>query len=257
MLRKNYKILYQKIEDVKKVKKELRKQNELLAKANKELEQFSFLVSHDLQEPLRSISVFLSNLKKKYSNSLDEKAHQYIDFSINGAIRLKEIINVFFEMSSIDQINPKNYIEIDLSQMIEEIKLLNNEKINAQTSEIHVTQNATFYSHYILLSQCLSNLIDNAIKYKKPKEKAIIDLVLDKVEDHYLLKVSDNGIGIDAAYYEKIFQPFQRISTKKHQGYGVGLTIVKKIIDKLNGKIYLKSTVNEGTTFFIELNNTK
>ena len=224
-----------------------------LERSNEELEQFAFVTSHDLQEPLRMISSFLTQLEKKYGDQLDEKAQQYIDFAIDGAKRMKQIILDLLDYSRAGQ--PTESMEqVDLGEILSEFKLLRRKIISEKSVTISASDLPTIHSYKAAITQVLHSLLDNAIKYSKEGIAPHIEINATETKDEWTFSVKDNGIGIDSEFYDKIFIIFQRLHNKnEYGGTGIGLSIAKKHVEFLGGKIWLESTAGDGSIFYFTI----
>ncbi len=224
-----------------------------LATSNAELEQFAYIASHDLQEPLRMVTSFLTQLNKKYKDQLDPKAQQYIYYATDGAVRMRQILLDLLEYSRVGRMNYQ-LEEIDLNIMLEEIIKLHKDLIFEANGKILYKDLPKIYAASSPLQRVLSNLITNALKYQNTESKAEIKIeVFDKV-DFWQIDVIDNGIGIEEQFFEKIFVVFQRLHSKdKYYGTGIGLAICRKIIENHGGKIWVSSKINKGSTFHITI----
>ncbi|KKM87232.1 hypothetical protein LCGC14_1271050, partial [marine sediment metagenome] len=234
--------------------KELLKQyTRELERSNEELEQFAFIASHDLQEPLRMISSFMDQLKRKYGNELDEKAHQYIHFATDGAKRMKEIILDLLEYSRANK--PTEGIEeVDLNEVFTEYKLLRNKIISEKSAKITSSPLPILYTYKAVVVQILHCLLDNAIKYSQADTPPIVEIKAVENEKEWEFSIKDNGIGIDPKFYDKIFVIFQRLHNRdKYEGTGIGLSIAKRHVELLNGQIWLDSVPGEGTVFYFTI----
>ncbi|MEX0944804.1 MAG: PAS domain S-box protein [Balneolaceae bacterium] len=240
--------------------KNLQNLNEMLQKytheleiSNAELEQFAYVASHDLQEPLRMISSFMDLLKIRYGDVLDEKAHQYIFYALDGAKKMRQVILDLLDYSKVGK-NNDHPERVDLDEIVDFVcqmqhKLMKDEKVKIEYEGL-----PTIYSYRTPLIQIFQNLISNAIKYSNPKQKPKIVIKSKELENEWQISVEDNGIGIDPDYFEKIFIIFQRLHTSDDSdGTGIGLTIVKKIIDNLGGHIWVESEEGNGSTFHFRL----
>ncbi|RKS50564.1 PAS domain S-box-containing protein [Gillisia mitskevichiae] len=224
-----------------------------LATSNAELEQFAYIASHDLQEPLRMVTSFLTQLNKKYKDQLDPKAQQYIYYATDGAVRMRQILLDLLEYSRVGRMNYQ-FEEVDLNTMIKEICNLHRDLILEARGEIIFSDLPKINAAPIPLQRVLSNLISNALKYQQSEINAIIKIeVLDAI-DYWQIDVTDNGIGIEEQFFDKIFVVFQRLHGKdKYSGTGIGLSICKKIIEKHSGEIWVSSKINKGSTFHITI----
>lgn len=251
---------FQDITDRKNQEIELKKLNIILEEraiklqqSNEELEQFAYVASHDLQEPLRMVTSFLSLLERKYDGQLDDKAKQYIHFAVDGAKRMRQIILDLLEFSRVGRIR-EELDSIDMNQMIEGIFALNKERIDHLKAKIIYDQLPIIKSYETPVYQVLQNLVSNSLKYHSTSEEPRIEIKIEDKEQEWLFSVKDNGIGIDPSYHDKVFQLFQRLHTKdEYSGTGIGLSLCKKIIEDMNGKIWLESAEGKGSTFYFTL----
>lgn len=217
---------------------------------NEELEQFAFIASHDLQEPLRMITSFLEQLRRKYNDQLDDKAQQYIHFATDGAKRLKQIILDLLDYSRAGKLTD-NLETVDLNEVLAQYRLLRGKVIEDKQVIINAPELPVFESYIAPLTQTIHCLIDNAIKYCPENRTPVINISAIESSNHYTIQVKDNGIGIDPLFFEKIFIMFQRLHNREnYAGNGIGLSIAKKHVESWGGKIWLESTPSEGSTFY-------
>lgn len=241
------------INQLKLLNESLIKRSHELSISNKELEQFAFIASHDLQEPLRMVTSFLTLIEKKYSNVLDEKGLQYVNFAVEGAKSMHQIILDILDFSRIDDYKG-NYGLIEVADIIDEVCLLQKKLIKEKNAKIIYTNLPKVNSNRHYLIQIFQNFINNALKYSRDNVSLIITIESKEFDEYYQFSIKDNGIGIDKEYFDKIFVLFQRLHDKeKYAGTGVGLAIVKKIVDKLKGKVWVTSEVGVGSTFYINI----
>lgn len=220
---------------------------------NKELEHFTFVVSHDLQEPLRMITGFLELLKIKYYGKLDEKANTYISYAVDGANRMRMLILDLSEYSRINKIKDDPVL-LNPQKILEDLQLTFQNEIQSKKAEITSESLKPFYGYPSFFSVLLQNLIANALKYSAPGRPPKIHLSMTHRDKDYLFELTDNGVGIEAEYFDKIFVLFQRLRKKNvGSGTGMGLAIVKKITDMLGGKIWVSSEVGKGSVFSFTL----
>lgn len=232
---------------------ELKRINHELAGSNAELEQFAFVASHDLQEPLRMITGFLTMLEKKYGPQLDEKANQYIYFAVDGAKRMRGIILDLLEYSRVGRMNTNREL-VDANLIMKEVEQLLQNQVQEKSVQLITDPLPSILTYRIPLQQVLQNLVSNAIKYSQPGRVPIIHVTCKEQDQHWEFSVKDNGIGIEAGYKEKVFVIFQRLNyTPEIPGSGMGLAIAKKIIDWQGGEIWLDSVVGEGSTFYFTI----
>nr|MBI1231271.1 PAS domain S-box protein [Cytophagales bacterium] len=237
---------------------ELNKKLENYAKeleiTNEQLEQFAFIASHDLQEPLRMISSFLDLLKKKYGHLLDEKGHQYIFYAIDGAKRMKQIILDLLDYSRAGK-NDNEFENLDLNLVLAEYTLLRRRIIKEKNAVIQSEDLPIIRGLKAPLTQTMHCLLDNAIKYSKVNEPPVIKInVENKKDDGWYVSVSDNGIGVDQKFFEKIFVIFQRLHNRsQYSGTGIGLAIAKKHVESWGGRIWIESKAGQGSTFYFSI----
>lgn len=223
-----------------------------LACSNADLERFVYVATHDLQEPLRLITSFLQLLKKKYDSQLDEQASEYIDYAVDGSRRIKKLILDLLEYSKFS-IDRDGFKVLDAGKVIEDVKHSLYSLLKQHHAIIDVKPLPVIYADPSLLHQLFKNLLTNSIKYRgESTPKISIDCIAQG--DNYLFSVSDNGIGIDPGYSEKIFNLFQRLhKNEAFEGTGVGLAICEKIIRLHRGSIWVESMPGKGSTFYFTI----
>lgn len=247
-------IYFKDITERKMNEEKLKKINKELALSNSELEQFAFVASHDLQEPLRMITSFLSQLEKKYDHLLDDKGKKYIHFATDGAKRMRNIILDLLEFSRVGR-TEEDKERVDLNDLLEEVVGLNRKIIQEKKAQItwdmELPKLYTFKSPLRLLFQ---NLINNALKYQLEGAVPTLTIKYEETKAGLQFVVADNGIGIESAYYDKIFTIFQRLHGKEeYSGTGVGLAICKKIVENFDGRIWVQSQPGKGSKFYFTL----
>lgn len=223
-----------------------------LACSNADLERFVYVATHDLQEPLRLITSFLQLLKKKYDSQLDEQASEYINYAVDGSRRIKKLILDLLEYSKFS-IDRDGFKVLDAGKLIEDVKHSLCSLLKQHHAIIDVKPLPVIYADPSLLHQLFKNLLTNSIKYRgESTPKISIDCIAQG--DNYLFSVSDNGIGIDPGYSEKIFDLFQRLhKNEAFEGTGVGLAICEKIIRLHRGSIWVESMPGKGSTFYFTI----
>lgn len=238
---------------LKKLNRDLKTRAEELAISNAELERFAYVASHDLQEPLRMVSGFMNLLEKKYRDQLDEKARQYIQFAVDGSGRMRRIILDLLEYSRIGK-NKVKYEEVDLNKILDLIVQQNQSKIERTGAELNIPDLPVIKAAASSLEQMFQNLISNALKYRHSERKPVIRVDWEEQQTHWQFSVSDNGIGIESRYYEKVFDVFQRLHNKdEYTGTGIGLAICKKIAENYGGEIWVESDYPKGSTFYFTI----
>jgi len=248
------------ISDRKLHEEELLKLNESLQKyalklelTNEQLEQFAFIASHDLQEPLRMISSFLDQLKRKYEGQLDSKANQYIHFATDGAKRMKQIILDLLEYSRAGKSND-TVSKINLKALLKDFQSLRKKIIEEKSAVIIYSSLPVIEGFRAPFTQVIHCLLDNSIKYSQEGVPPRIELKVEENESEWTFTIRDNGLGIDPTFFDKIFIIFQRLHNRdQYEGSGIGLSIVKKQVESWGGKIWLESTPGQGSTFYFTL----
>ncbi|OGI10892.1 MAG: hypothetical protein A2Y40_10280 [Candidatus Margulisbacteria bacterium GWF2_35_9] len=235
--------------DITKIKEYQQK----LQSSNQELEQFAYIASHDLKEPLRMITSFLNLLVDEYQNSLDDQAKAYINFAVNGSKRMTQLINDLLLFSRV-QTHELKLSSIDMNACLDEVKNILKIVIEEKNATIQIEDIPTVLADHSQVIQLFQNLIENGIKYNKSDHPEIKIYKQQITEKDVIIAVMDNGIGIAKEYWEQIFEVFRRLHTSEiYSGTGIGLAICKKIAEKLEGSIWLESEEGTGTTFFIKL----
>ena len=230
------------------------KLNENLLRSNRELEQFAYVASHDLQEPLRMVSSFTQLLELRYHDKLDDDARDFIRFAVDGAIRMQNLINDLLEFSRIETKGGK-FQNVNLNQVFKHS--INNLKISINESQAHVTSDnlPVLSADEGQMVQLFQNLIGNALKFCR--KSPIVHLSCSEEADHYIFSVKDNGIGIEPQYFNKIFKIFQRLLPKdQYEGTGIGLAICKRIVERHGGRIWVESKPDSGSVFYFTINKT-
>ena len=234
------------------IEEKLRKTNQQLLRSNEELEQFAYLASHDLREPLRMVTSFTQLLAQRYSGKLDADADQIIGFAVDGSIRMEELIHDLLEYSRVGK-QDKSFAIVDCESVLD--LCAHNLQLLIQETNTTITRMAlpTVIGKQGQLIQLFQNLIENAIVYRSQKSPKI-EIAVKALAEQWLFSVKDNGIGIAPQYQERIFQIFQRLHTRQeYPGTGIGLAICHKIIERHGGKIWVESAAGEGATFYFTL----
>jgi signal transduction histidine kinase len=225
---------------------------EALERSNKDLEQFAYVASHDLQEPLRMVASYVQLLERRYKDRLDSDAKEFIAFAVDGATRMQKLINDLLSYSRVST-RGKEFKDTDsksaLDQAIDNLRMV----IKDSGARITYDKLPEISSDESQLIQLFQNLIDNAIKFRSEKPPQIHVSVKGKGNE-WLFSVADNGIGIDSQYAERIFVIFQRLHEReKYPGTGIGLAICKRIIERHGGRIWVESELGKGSTFFFTI----
>lgn len=240
---------YEYEESLRKLNQELERNVRELAMSNQDLEQFAYVTSHDLQEPLRMVSSFMTLLDKKYGDQLDDKARQYIHFAIDGAKRMRQIILDLLNFSKMGT-HDEPLVEVDLNDTLKESIALYRRLIAEKKAKLKVEALPTVTCYSTPISHVFQNLLSNALTYNKKGVPAEISIYAIDHDDEHEIVVTDNGIGISPDYHDKIFVIFQRLNPDiDYPGTGIGLSLVKRVIDRLGGRIWVESGEGEGSAF--------
>lgn len=230
----------------------IRKVNEDLRRSNRDLEQFAYVASHDLQEPLRMVTSYMDLLETKYKGKLDKDADQFIAFAVEGAHRMKQLINDLLAYSRITSRGKEPRLVSVQAAFDRAMADLRGVIAEAGAQVTHDPLPAVMGDE-TQLTQLLTNLFSNAIKFRGDQPPSA-HLGVCKEEVEWIFGVRDNGIGIAPAAFERIFQVFQRLHTReKYPGSGIGLAICKRIVERHGGRIWVESQVGHGSTFFFSL----
>lgn len=233
--------------------KALAKRTEELARSNKELEQFAYVASHDLQEPLRMVASFTQLLSRRYRGKLDSDADEFIHYAVDGATRMQTLINDLLAYSRIGS-RVKPFQLVNLSEVLERALANLRVAIEESGAQINCDELPTVLGDITQLTQLFQNLIANAVKFRGEKAPEIRISVFENDDDYWRIEVQDNGIGIAPEFFERIFVIFQRLHSKEeYPGTGIGLSICKKIVERHGGQIGIKSERGQGATFIFTL----
>ena len=223
-----------------------------LKESNEELERFAYVSSHDLQEPLRMVTSFTQLLERRYKGRLDDDADDYIGFIVDGAKRIKMLIDDLLTFSRLNT-QPREHEFVNIENVLDTVLL--NLQISINENNVQITHDPlpTINGDVSRKIQVFQNLISNAIKFND-KKTIKIHISAKKEENDWIFGVSDNGIGMDHKHLEKIFTIFQRLHTKEeYEGTGIGLAITQKIVNQQGGKIWAESELGKGTTFYFTI----
>ncbi|MGE5350783.1 MAG: CHASE domain-containing protein [Acidobacteriota bacterium] len=240
------------IDERRMAEEKLNKTLEELARSNTELENFAYVASHDLQEPLRMISSYTQLLAKRYKGQLDAKADQFITFTVDGAKRMQQLIHDLLEYSRVAT-RGKPFEPVDTGEIIQTV--MNNLQISIKKNNAIIKYDSLPWvvGDDIQLMQLFQNLISNSMKFKSNKVPEI-DVKAEDRGYEWLFSVHDNGIGIDLQFKERIFIIFQRLHEREeYPGTGIGLAVCKKIVERHGGHIWVESEPGEGSTFYFTL----
>lgn len=246
--------LSREIQERKRTEEKLNKTLRELERSNKELEEFAYVASHDLQEPLRMVASYTQLISRRYKGKLDETADEFLDYASEGALRMKQLIHDLLEYSRVTT-KGKNFNSVDCNKILEVV--LKNLRIQIEHNKavIKSTGLPVIMADDTQMIQLFQNLISNAIKFKQQIPPEIhVSAVLKN--NFWLFSFRDNGIGIDPTFRERIFIIFQRLHEKsEYPGTGIGLSVCKKIVQRHGGDIWVESELHKGSTFYFTVPN--
>ncbi len=221
-----------------------------LKRSNEELANFAYIASHDLQEPLRMISSYLQLLEARYGEQLDQDAQDFIEFAVNGAERMKRLINALLDYSRVERRFAQQQL-IDLNEVVE--CATKNLSVLLQNHQVELQCNVLpkIYANDTLMIQVFQNLISNSVKFRA-EGNVLIDIKVKETDEFWQFSVQDNGIGIEEKYHAKIFAIFRKLNAGI-EGTGIGLAVIKKVVDLHGGRVWIESTLGQGTTVFFTI----
>jgi light-regulated signal transduction histidine kinase (bacteriophytochrome) len=229
------------------------KQAEELTRSNEELQRFAYVASHDLQEPLRTVTNYVQLLARRYKGKLDPDADKFINFAVDGATRMYALINDLLTYSRLaTQGQPFELTDcaMVMDRVLDNLKLA----IEETKADISVDNLPVLMIDGVQMIQLLQNLIENAIKFHRQNVPPKIHVHAEMDKDEWLFSVQDNGIGIEPQYFEQIFVVFRRLHNRdKYEGTGIGLAICKRIVERHGGHIWIESEPGKGSTFFFTI----
>lgn len=232
-------------------RQELLKQ-ELIIK-NLELEHFTYYVSHDLQQPLRTVAGFVKLLDGKYSDRFDEKGMEYLRHIKQGSEHMQHMIRELLNFSKAGTNAGTNEI-IELKEVVEKVERIHQQQIEAKSASIHVNSNISILANRTCIFEVMQNLVENALKYSVPGQNPVVVIEGKENPAYWEISVTDNGIGIDPSYFDKIFVIFERLhGDGQYPGTGIGLALVKKIVNKLGGEVRVVSSPGNGSSFYFTI----
>jgi PAS domain S-box-containing protein len=240
------------VSERKKIQQELERHSIELEASNKELEQFAYVASHDLQEPLRMVASYAQLLARRNKGKLDEDSEEFIDYIVDGATRMQALINDLLSYSRVGS-RGKDLVPTDSGAVLQ--RVLANLRTTIENEHASVTHDTMpkILADASQLAQIFQNLISNAIKFHGEKAP-VVHIGAKQSDDEVIFSVKDEGIGIEKKYTGRIFEIFQRLHGKhEYPGTGIGLAICKKIVERHGGRIWIESEENKGSTFFFTI----
>ena len=221
-------------------------------RANEELEQFAYVASHDLQEPLRTVQSYLQLLERRYKNKLDQDASEFIQFAVDGASRMRQLINDLLSYARVSS-RRQPFGPVDVQGVLDEVRSSLATAVAESGTKIQAENLPVVTADRSQLVQLFQNLISNAIKFRS-EQPPVIQARAEQQNGVWQFTIKDNGLGLDPAYAERIFVIFQRLYARdQYPGTGIGLAICKKIVEGHRGQIWVESEYGQGATFFFTL----
>lgn len=234
----------------------LRRTADDLARSNKDLEQFAYVSSHDLREPLRTVTGFVQLLQDRYRDRLDERANEYIDYAVDGAKRMQQLIDDLLAYSRVGS-SGAAFRPLDVGQTLDRVLIALKGSIEESHAEVTRDEMPVIFADPTLLAQVFQNLIGNAIKFRSSAPPSI-HVGATREKNAWLFTVRDNGIGMEQKYADRIFVIFKRLHTRdKYPGTGIGLAICKRIVEQHGGSIWVESELGRGATFSFTIPDTR
>jgi len=227
---------------------ELLRSNEALRQSNDDLNQFAYAASHDLQEPLRMVSLYSQMLQRKYGNRLDADADEYISFIVGGAKRMEQLLRDLLSYSQTGSSGEGPIHPVDCAAALRKVMLNLQASIEQNRASITFDPLPVVHAHEIRMVQLLQNLVGNAIKYRSA-EPPEIHVSAERRESDWVFSVEDNGIGIDPEYAQEVFRIFRRLHGQAYPGTGIGLAICQRIVESYGGRIWVESSSGRGSRF--------
>jgi signal transduction histidine kinase len=239
---------------LKSYQNDLQQNIKLLNKSNEELEQFAYVASHDLQEPLRKISTFSDRLQSKYGDQLPPDASDLIQRMVGAVGRMRVLINDLLAFSRAGRITMENIVKVDMTQLLREVVSDLEISLQEKKALVHISALPLIEGNPTSFHQLFQNILSNAIKFANPDRQLVINITAEQDHHQCRIYVEDNGIGFDPSYTERIFLLFQRLhGMSEYTGTGIGLAICKKIVDSHHGQITALGAPGKGATFVITL----
>jgi signal transduction histidine kinase len=251
-LSRRQKILHAEVQERKSAQAELEENNKKLVSLNREMEQFAYIASHDLQEPLRTVASFVDLLVEHNAEQQDEQVKVFHGFILDSVQRMRDLVTALLDYSRLGADSERE--EVDCQQLLNDVCEDLGARIEDTQAEIHYSDLPCIAGKRTELRMLFQNMISNGIKFSRQDVRPCIHISAERGEDEWVFRVRDNGIGISSAHFDKIFNIFQRLHNREDfEGAGIGLAHCKKIVQMHSGKIWLESSLGEGSTFYFSL----
>ena len=228
-----------------------------LEERNAELQQFAYVASHDLQEPLRMVTSFLQLLERRYADQVGDTGREYIGFAVGGARRMQALIQDLLAYSRVGT-HGRGFERVDLGQVAQDVQTDLSVALSEAEGEIEIGALPTLHGDPVQLHQLLQNLVGNGLKFRQKGRPATVRISATRVREEgkpfWRIAVADNGIGLEQHYEDRVFQIFQRLHDREsYEGTGIGLAICKRIAERHGGRIWYEGRPGDGTTFYVLL----
>ncbi|MGB9936484.1 MAG: sensor histidine kinase [Methanobacterium sp.] len=231
----------------------LKENLEELKRSNEELQSFAYITSHDLQEPLRTMGSYASLLKYRYEGQLDDDADEFINYMVSGSKRMKNMIQGLLDYSRVGT-QGGEFEEFSGEEALDNALLNLESSIKECNAKVTSKNLPVLFGDKDQITRVFQNFIGNALKFRKKGVSPQINIQVKENDAEYIFSVSDNGIGLEEQYSDKIFEVFKRLHTiGEYEGAGIGLAIIKRIIDRHNGRVWVESSLGKGSTFYFTL----
>lgn len=220
-----------------------------LERSNQELEQFAYVASHDLQEPLRMVGSYTELLRERYAGKIDDEADTYIGFAVDGARRMQQMVSDLLEFSRVGS-RPGSFVPTNVEKVLQSVLNDLGMSLEEADAEVDVGELPTVVADPVQLGQLFQNLVGNAVKFRKEHVRPRVVVTAEQDDSQWVFRVEDNGIGLDPRFAERIFGMFQRLHPRdRYEGTGIGLAISERIVARHGGRIWVESEVGRGSTF--------
>lgn len=242
------------IESRKKTEKALKETTVKLASSNNDLQQFAYVASHDLQEPLRAVVGFLTLLDRRLKDTLEDDTKEWLTHAVDGGQRMRTLVNDLLSYSRVDSQGQALTDDVDLHEVVKSATTNLRAAFDETGAVMKVLDLPKVTGDKTQLTQLFQNLIGNALKYRSPEHKPVIDIAASREGQKWIFSVKDNGIGFDMEHSKRIFVIFQRLHSRgDHPGTGIGLALCKRIIERHGGDIWCESKIGEGSVFYFTI----